>query len=130
MKTREEIEHLKNNWRADPCYEIEETEGFEEYRDELLEFRRKTEEEWSQRAAEAKRKDEAVLYNFASNLRITDYPDLAMHLFAEQNKRVLLEVRVEALEEKLAQANFTIDNQRKQFDSLERSVRRLYNDRI
>lgn len=39
MKTREEVESLKANWAADPCWDIEATEGFEEYRDELIAFR-------------------------------------------------------------------------------------------
>lgn len=38
-KTREEIEALKANWLKDDCWDIETTEGFELYRDELLAFR-------------------------------------------------------------------------------------------
>lgn len=38
MKTREEVEALKRDWAKDPCWNIEETEGFEEYRDELFDF--------------------------------------------------------------------------------------------
>lgn len=38
MKTREEEEDLKQNWVNDPCWDIEETEGFEEYREELSDF--------------------------------------------------------------------------------------------
>lgn len=38
MKSREEVENLKKNWLEDPCYDIETTEGFEEYKEELLEF--------------------------------------------------------------------------------------------
>lgn len=33
------IEDLKQNWRNDPCWDIERTEGFEEYAGELLEYR-------------------------------------------------------------------------------------------
>lgn len=39
MKTREEVEHLKDNWRRDPCYDIECVTGFDEYRAELIDFR-------------------------------------------------------------------------------------------
>jgi hypothetical protein len=39
MKTREEVEDLKDNWLLDPIYDLEETEGFEDYRDELLAYR-------------------------------------------------------------------------------------------
>lgn len=41
MKTRDEVEHLKANLIADPCYDLEETEGFEEYREELFDFSEK-----------------------------------------------------------------------------------------
>ncbi len=33
------IEELKQQWLGDPSWDIEETEGFEEYRAELLLFR-------------------------------------------------------------------------------------------
>lgn len=39
MKTREEVEWLKENWKSDPCWDIETTEGFGEYYEELVEFR-------------------------------------------------------------------------------------------
>jgi hypothetical protein len=51
-KTREEIEALKENWRADPCWDIEDTEGFEEHHDELLAYRHEVQAEW-QREREA-----------------------------------------------------------------------------
>lgn len=38
IKTREDVEHLKHDWLNDPCFDLEDTEGFEEYRDELLAF--------------------------------------------------------------------------------------------
>ncbi len=37
-KTRADIEHLKQNWLDDPCWDIEHTEGFEDHRDELKAF--------------------------------------------------------------------------------------------
>lgn len=39
MKTRKEVDDLKYSWGADPCWDIETTEGFEEYREELLAYR-------------------------------------------------------------------------------------------
>ena len=38
MKTRDEVAYLKANWQADPCWDLETTEGFEEYKDELKAF--------------------------------------------------------------------------------------------
>jgi hypothetical protein len=43
MATTDEIERLKHSWLGDPCWNIEETEGFEEHREELLAFRKETE---------------------------------------------------------------------------------------
>jgi hypothetical protein len=39
MKTRAEVDDLKAQWKADPCWDIEDTEGFEEYRAELFDWR-------------------------------------------------------------------------------------------
>ncbi len=49
MKTQVEIEALKRNWLSDPCWDIEETEGFEEHSDELRQFRLNQEQEWQAR---------------------------------------------------------------------------------
>jgi len=46
MKTREEIENLKINWLEDPCYDLEDVEGFEDVREELLAFRQAKEQAW------------------------------------------------------------------------------------
>ena len=40
MKTKQELDDLKANWKADPCWDIEDTEGFEEHREELLVWRK------------------------------------------------------------------------------------------
>lgn len=37
--TIEDVKKLKADWSRDPCWDIEDTEGFEEFHDELLEFR-------------------------------------------------------------------------------------------
>ena len=44
-KTKDEIEKLKNSWKHDPIWDIEDTEGFEEYYDELLAWRQEYEAE-------------------------------------------------------------------------------------
>lgn len=41
-KSREEIEQLKTSWEFDPCWDIEDTEGFEAHRDELRVFHLQT----------------------------------------------------------------------------------------
>ncbi len=37
-RTKKELDDLKANWCGDPCWEIEDTEGFEDHHDELLQF--------------------------------------------------------------------------------------------
>lgn len=45
-KTQQEIQALKDNWLNDPIWEIERTEGFEEYAPELKVFREEWEAKW------------------------------------------------------------------------------------
>lgn len=46
MKTSEEIQALKDAWEEDACWDIEDTEGFEEHHDELLAYREQKEAQW------------------------------------------------------------------------------------
>jgi hypothetical protein len=46
-KTPQEIQALKDNWLADPIWDIEHTEGFEEYAPELKAFREEWEIKWA-----------------------------------------------------------------------------------
>lgn len=52
MKTPQEIEDLKASWKRDPCWDIENTEGFEAHHDELLAFRKNHEAESERKAQE------------------------------------------------------------------------------
>ena len=52
MKTPEEIQALKDNWLNDPCYDLEETEGFHHHKQELLYFREEKESEWAQKESD------------------------------------------------------------------------------
>ena len=52
IKTREEIEALKASWRHDPCWDIEDSEGFEDHKEELLAYRREVEAAAEQRTLE------------------------------------------------------------------------------
>jgi hypothetical protein len=57
MKSREEVEKLKSDWKSDPCWDIEDTEGFEEYHDELAGFSDVCNREWKQKAKEKQESD-------------------------------------------------------------------------
>lgn len=60
-KTRDEIEALKEGWKRDPIWDIEDTEGFEQHREELLAWRRDWEDEVNKRvAANAKKRIEQM----------------------------------------------------------------------
>lgn len=45
-RTPEEIQKLKESWLRDPCWDIEDTEGFEDHKEELLAFRKQKKAEW------------------------------------------------------------------------------------
>ena len=47
MKTQDEIYRLQWNWKNDPCWDLEETEGFEDHRAELLKYRLDSEFQWA-----------------------------------------------------------------------------------
>lgn len=44
--TPEEIDRLKQSWRADPCWDIEDTDGFSAYYDELKAYHEQMREQW------------------------------------------------------------------------------------
>ena len=73
MKTIEEIEKLKKDWQRDPCWDIEMTEGFEEYRNILFDFRIECEHRW-------KEKEELRLYEYAVKIGIPGNIKLAEYL--------------------------------------------------
>lgn len=45
MKTKDEVQALKDSWSKDPCWDIEDTEGFEDHYEELLAYRKEAGEE-------------------------------------------------------------------------------------
>jgi hypothetical protein len=49
MKIRTEVEELKAQWAADPCWDLHTTEGFEDYRAELLDYADKMLDLWAKR---------------------------------------------------------------------------------
>lgn len=52
QRTPEEIEQLKTNWLADPCWDIEDEEGFEAHREELLAFHKEQSAKWEAKKQE------------------------------------------------------------------------------
>lgn len=86
MKSFSEIEELKSQWESDPCWDIEDTEGFEDHEEELKFHRKQKEVEWHLQAMQEV-KDKAAELGCPDNL------ELARYVMA-------LEARIEKLEGK------------------------------
>lgn len=71
MKTRQEVNDLKASWLGDPCWDIYNTEGFEEYEDELRQYQTEQKAEWRQ-----KYQDE--IQQLADDLGVHDNLNLAL----------------------------------------------------
>ena len=75
-RTNEDIEALKKSWMADPCWDIETTEGFEFHKDALYTFRERQENEWSAEQAE---REESHFSLIREQTGVTDF-DVAVAL--------------------------------------------------
>ena len=65
-----------SDWLGDPCWDIEETEGFEAHRDELIAFRETAEAKWKSAREEeflAARADVSVRCGCPDNLELATY---------------------------------------------------------
>jgi predicted ATPase len=46
MATQQELQRLKDHWSRDPCYNLEDAEGFEQHRAELLAYSEQWKAQW------------------------------------------------------------------------------------
>jgi hypothetical protein len=92
MKTREQIENLKQARSVDPCWDIAETEGFEDHKEELEAYQKQCDIETEQRHI-ARLNKKATALGIPGNLTLTKYI-------------MFLEDKIEKIEERLEQ----IDN--------------------
>ena len=72
MKTKQEVEALKENWLQDSCWNLADTEGFEDHHDELLAFQKEWEQKWHDRY-EAKLLEQSVRVGFPGNIKLVEY---------------------------------------------------------
>ena len=72
IKTREEVDDLKWQWAESPIWDIEDTEGFDGYRDELLHFSIVQKAEWKQ-AAHDRLVAFAEEWGIPGNLRLAEH---------------------------------------------------------
>ena len=84
MATQAEIADLKKQWQADPCWDIEDTEGFEEHREELRVFRAE-QQATRERAERARLEQKAAALGAPGKIALVEYIER-------------LELRVKALE--------------------------------
>jgi hypothetical protein len=73
-RTNEEILALKSQWTSDPCWDIEDTEGFAAHREELLAYRQAKEAEWAQERL-ARLEKRAAELGVPGNLSLARYVD-------------------------------------------------------
>lgn len=91
-RSPKEVEDLKNQWRADPHWDIEDTEGFDAHRDELSAYRARCEAEWS-------RRNDERLDKKAKELGCPGNRSLAAYVLDLENDLARLSRRVEILED-------------------------------
>jgi hypothetical protein len=94
MKTIEEIEALKRDWKNDPVWDIETTEGFEDHTNDLLAFRKECESRWA-----GERYDR--LSKKADNLGVPGNINLAAYVVGLEGQIEALEYRMRKIEEKI-----------------------------
>lgn len=92
MKTQAEIEELKRQWRYDPCWDIDDVEGFEDYKDELLEFSKAQIAIWNFEAEE-RAKARAI------EIGTPDNPTLTETIVRMQNRIGSIMERLDKIEE-------------------------------
>lgn len=95
----EEVDELMAQWRADPCWDVEDTEGFEAHRFLLRKLREAQEDEWRQ-------EQRSRLETFALSLGLQENLLLAAWLQGvhEDNKRLREELA--DLKDRLAALEF------------------------
>jgi len=105
---RQEIDELKAGWASDPCFDIEDTEGFEDVREELRDFRYEMEAKWAdERMARLNKLAEKLgfvhrgIYEPGTSYRLDP-------LFFTEYVETLLE-RIGVLEDRLEQAEIKLD---------------------
>jgi len=105
---RQEIEELKYGWSSDPCFDIEDTEGFEDVREELRDFRYEMEAKWAaKREAQLNKLAESLGYRLREPYEFGVQYDLGPREFTKSMEKIL--ERIAVLEDKLEQAEAKLD---------------------
>jgi valyl-tRNA synthetase len=92
MRTRDEVEALKQSWLEDPCFDLYGEEGFEEYRDELTNFAQEWTEKWR---AEHEQKIKQQMFKLDCSYAMASYTlDLELSLNILKSKVRFLEYKL------------------------------------
>lgn len=92
-KTLEDIEKLKADWLRDSCWDIEDTEGFEAHKEDLLAFRLAMQEKW-----EGERKEEE-----AKRIKLI-WQSLGIGVINDEDRKTALSLRtIDEIEFELSQ---------------------------
>lgn len=87
IKTKKELEDLKLGWLRDPCWDVEETEDYAGYREELLAFRLAEEAHWE--AREHKRLcDRAAALGISGNIDMVKYLEALERRVADLGRKI------------------------------------------
>lgn len=70
VRSLTEIRELKADWKSDPCWDIEDTDGFEAHRAELAAYRKECEARWVE---ERRERRVATSIRYACSLETADY---------------------------------------------------------
>jgi hypothetical protein len=105
---REEIDQLKAGWASDPCFDIEDTEGFEDVREELLQFRKDTEAKWGElRMARLNKLAEMIGFRARELYEFGGKYSLDPLVFTEYMEKIL--GNISSLEDRLEQVEIKLD---------------------
>ena len=77
-KSFDEIKALKENWKSDPIWDIENTEGFEDHKVELKDYRLAMEASWTKQVEEHLRDRAAEL---DCSVKLVEYIEILEYRF-------------------------------------------------
>lgn len=72
IQEKVELRNIKRQWASDPCWDIEDTEGFEAHRNELLVYSTEMKREWAEKA-QAKLEAKAIELGVPGNVKLAQY---------------------------------------------------------
>lgn len=95
MPNTSEIERLKEEWSRDPTWDIEDTPGYEEHREELAAWSEAKHEEWERKRIEKFLAD-------ANRIGCAENPQLAEYVFDLERRLTEAVDTIERLREELS----------------------------